>query len=200
MVSFSTRSLDATPQEAAAGRYRFRRSAFAERCKGIKTGQEGKSLSRWSRKWPSRSRWQDDAVGKIDDKEVAGDRGCRADAEAGRRRRRSPIRRSRRRKEAGSRKSRSRRSRTRSRRSIQIAEALKKEEAKKPVEKKQAKVEPKKEEKPKKHEKPKKERTFDQSKIAALLDKRDPSRQSTAGAAMNNTLVVRYIDRAGRSG
>jgi len=33
--------------------------------------------------------------------------------------------------------------------------------------------------------KPKQERLFDQSKIAALLDKRDPSRQSITGAALN---------------
>ena len=33
--------------------------------------------------------------------------------------------------------------------------------------------------------KPKQERPFDQSKIAALLDKRDPSRQSITGAALN---------------
>jgi colicin import membrane protein len=60
-----------------------------------------------------------------------------------------------------------------------IAEALKKDQAKKPVEKKETKVEPKKE------EKPKKERTFDQSKIAALLDKRDPLRQAAAGDVIN---------------
>jgi colicin import membrane protein len=61
----------------------------------------------------------------------------------------------------------------------QIAEALKKDQAKKPVEKKETKVEPKKE------EKPKKERTFDQSKIAALLDKREPMRQAAAGDVIN---------------
>lgn len=60
-----------------------------------------------------------------------------------------------------------------------IAEALKKDQAKKPVEKKETKVEPKKE------EKPKKERTFDQSKIAALLDKREPLRQAAAGDVIN---------------
>jgi colicin import membrane protein len=35
--------------------------------------------------------------------------------------------------------------------------------------------------------KPKQERTFDQSKIAALLDKRDPTRQSITGAALNSS-------------
>jgi colicin import membrane protein len=61
----------------------------------------------------------------------------------------------------------------------QIAEALKKDKAKKPVEKKETKSEPKND------EKPKKERTFDQSKIAALLDKRDPTRQAAIGDVIN---------------
>ena len=51
-----------------------------------------------------------------------------------------------------------------------IAEAMKSEEAKKP--------------------KPKQERTFDQSKIAALLDKRDPTRQSITGAALNASAAL----------
>src|SRR6266436_1500330 len=51
-----------------------------------------------------------------------------------------------------------------------IAEALKSEDTKKPVPKPEAKAAP--------PPKPKQERTFDQSKIAALLDKRDPTRQS----------------------
>jgi outer membrane biosynthesis protein TonB len=50
-----------------------------------------------------------------------------------------------------------------------IAEALKSEDSKKPA------------------PKPKQERTFDQSKIAALLDKRDPTRQAMTGAALNST-------------
>jgi outer membrane biosynthesis protein TonB len=60
-----------------------------------------------------------------------------------------------------------------------IAEALKKEQQKKPVEKKEAKVEPKKE------DKPKKERVYDNSKIAALLDKRNPERHAMAGDTIN---------------
>lgn len=61
-----------------------------------------------------------------------------------------------------------------------IAEALKKDESKKPAPKpQQAKAAPP---QPEKH---KTERVFDQSKIAALLDKRDPSRQSIAGDAIN---------------
>jgi len=57
-----------------------------------------------------------------------------------------------------------------------IAEALKKEE-KKPPPKPVAQA-------PAKPPKPK-ERTFDQSKIAALLDKRDPSRQAVTGDTLN---------------
>lgn len=61
-----------------------------------------------------------------------------------------------------------------------IAEALKKEESKKPPPPKpQAKAPPP------QPPKPKAERTFDQSKIAALLDKRDPTRASITGAAIN---------------
>jgi outer membrane biosynthesis protein TonB len=61
----------------------------------------------------------------------------------------------------------------------QIGELVKKEQTKKSPEKKETKVEPKKD------EKPKKERTFDQSKIAALLDKRDPTRQAAVGETLN---------------
>jgi len=61
-----------------------------------------------------------------------------------------------------------------------IAEALKKEEKKpppKPVAQAPAK--------PPEQAKPKTERAFDQSKIAALLDKRDPSRQAVTGDTLN---------------
>ncbi len=61
-----------------------------------------------------------------------------------------------------------------------IAEALKSDEAKKPKPKAEAKVAPPQPQKPK-------ERPFDQSKIANLLDKRDPTRQSITGAALNPT-------------
>ena len=62
-----------------------------------------------------------------------------------------------------------------------IAEALKKDESKKPTPKPQAKAAP-----PKPPE-PKRERTFDQSKIAALLNKQDPTRHAATGAALNAT-------------
>ena len=61
-----------------------------------------------------------------------------------------------------------------------IAEALKSDEAKKPKPKLEAKTAPPQPQKPK-------ERVFDQSKIASLIDKRDPTRQSITGAALNPT-------------
>src|SRR5476651_613876 len=62
-----------------------------------------------------------------------------------------------------------------------IAEALKSEDTKKPVPKPEAKAAPP------TPPKPKQERPFDQTKIAALLDKRDPTRQSITGAALNSS-------------
>jgi colicin import membrane protein len=64
-----------------------------------------------------------------------------------------------------------------------IAEALKKEE-KKPPPKQQAQAA-----KPQ-PPKPKAERTFDQSKIAALLDKRDPTRQALTGDTLNSNAAL----------
>ena len=65
-----------------------------------------------------------------------------------------------------------------------IAEALKKEE-KKPPPKQEAKAPP-----PPKQEAKPKERTFDQSKIAALLDKRDPTRQAATGETLNSNAAL----------
>ena len=64
-----------------------------------------------------------------------------------------------------------------------IAEALKTEEAKKP----KPKPKPEQEAKaaPKTPPQPKQERVFDATKIAAALDKRDPTRQSITGSALN---------------
>ncbi|HUN97880.1 MAG TPA: protein TolA [Bradyrhizobium sp.] len=65
-----------------------------------------------------------------------------------------------------------------------IAEALKTEQAKKPkpkpkpVERQEAKATPT-------PPQPKQERVFDQTKIAQLLDKRDPTRESITGSALN---------------
>jgi colicin import membrane protein len=64
-----------------------------------------------------------------------------------------------------------------------IAEALKKEE-KKPLPKQQAKATPP------QPPKPKAERTFDQSKIAALLDKRDPTRAALTGETLNSNAAL----------
>jgi outer membrane biosynthesis protein TonB len=65
-----------------------------------------------------------------------------------------------------------------------IAEALKKDEKKpppKPVVQAAAPPQP---------AKPKTERTFDQSKIAALLDKRDPSRAAVTGDTLNSNAAL----------
>src|SRR6202011_5181675 len=62
-----------------------------------------------------------------------------------------------------------------------IAEALKKEDPKKPAPKPRVQAATP----PPQPPKPKPERTFDQSKIAALLDKRDPSRQAVTGDTLN---------------
>jgi outer membrane biosynthesis protein TonB len=61
-----------------------------------------------------------------------------------------------------------------------IAEALKKEAKKPPPKPQQQAAKP-----PPEQQKPK-ERVFDQSKIAALLDKRDPSRQAVTGDTLNS--------------
>jgi outer membrane biosynthesis protein TonB len=71
-----------------------------------------------------------------------------------------------------------------------IAEALKKEEKKpqpKPVTQAAKPPEP---------AKPKKEYTFDQSKMAALLDKRDPTRQSITGAALSDSDRLGALNRS----
>jgi outer membrane biosynthesis protein TonB len=66
-----------------------------------------------------------------------------------------------------------------------IAEALKKEE-KKP----QPKPPVQQAAKPPEPPKPKTERVFDQSKIAALLDKRDPTRQAVTGDTLNSNAAL----------
>jgi outer membrane biosynthesis protein TonB len=67
-----------------------------------------------------------------------------------------------------------------------IAEALKSDDSKKP------KPKPKQEAKaaPQEAPKQKQERVFDQTKIAALLDKRDPTRQSITGSALNASAAL----------
>jgi len=63
-----------------------------------------------------------------------------------------------------------------------IAEAIKKDEKKPPPKQAQAA--------PPKPPKPKAERTFDESKIAALLDKRDPTRAALTGAELNSNAAL----------
>ncbi len=65
-----------------------------------------------------------------------------------------------------------------------IAEALKKEPSKKPPPKPEAKAAPQ------QPTQPKQERVFDRNKIAALLDKRDPTRQAITGATLNSTSAL----------
>jgi outer membrane biosynthesis protein TonB len=65
-----------------------------------------------------------------------------------------------------------------------IAEAIKKEEKKPPPKPVQQAA------KPPEPVKPKTERAFDQSKIAALLDKRDPTRQAATGDALNSNAAL----------
>jgi len=62
-----------------------------------------------------------------------------------------------------------------------IAEALKKEEKKPPVQAATPPPQP---------SKPKAERVFDQSKIAALLDKREPTRQAVTGDTLNSNAAL----------
>ena len=66
-----------------------------------------------------------------------------------------------------------------------IAEALKKEE-KKPPPKPQAQAAAK----PPEPSKPKAERVFDQTKIASLLNKQDPTRQAVTGDALNSNAAL----------
>lgn len=66
-----------------------------------------------------------------------------------------------------------------------IAEALKKEEKKPPPKPQVQAATP-----PPQPPKPKVERTFDQSKIAALLDKRDPTRQAATGDTLNSNAAL----------
>src|SRR4051794_19486490 len=64
-----------------------------------------------------------------------------------------------------------------------IAEALKKEEKKPPKPQVQAAATPQ-------PAKPRAERAFDETKIAALLDKRDPARQAVTGDTLNSNAAL----------
>ena len=176
LVSFSTRSLDATPQEALPVDI-ISSEQLSQITKGVKTGQ--KEVTKPLVEKVAEPKPVEETVGKIDKKEVAATSEKPPEPPKPPEKKPEPPKPPEKKPEP--------------QKPVekppvdQIAEALKKDLAKKPVEKKEAKVEPKKQEKPKKDEKPTKERTFDQSKIAALLDKRDPSRHATAGDTINNT-------------
>lgn len=181
LVSFSTRSLDATPQEALPVDI-ISSEQLSQITKGVKTGQKENTKPLVEK--VAEPKPVEETVGKIDKKEVAATSEKPPEPPKPPEKKPEPPKPPEKKPEP--------------QKPVekkpdpkppvdQIAEALKKDLAKKPVEKKEAKVEPKKEEKPKKDEKPTKERTFDQSKIAALLDKRDPSRHATAGDTINNT-------------
>lgn len=163
LVSFSTRSLDATPQEALPVDI-ISSEQLSQITKGVKTGQKENTKPLVEK--VAEPKPVEETVGKIDKKEVAATSEKPPEPKPPEKKPEPP---------------KPVEKKPESKPPVdQIAEALKKDLAKKPVEKKETKVEPKKEEK----KKPK-ERTFDQSKIAALLDKRDPSRQATAGDVLN---------------
>lgn len=159
VASFSTRSLDAKPQEALPVDI-ISAEQLAQITKGTKTGQ--KENSRPLVEKVGESRPNDEPVGKVDKKEVIAANDKPPEPKPPEKKPEvKPL------------------EKKQEQQVDPIAEALKKEQAKKPVEKKEAKTEPKKD------EKPKKERTFDSSKIAALIDKRDPTRQAVTGDILN---------------
>lgn len=165
LVSFSTRSLDAKPQDALPVDI-ISSEQLSQITKGTKTGQKEKTKPLVEKVGESKP--IDEPVGKITEKKevvAASEKPPEPPKPPEKKveppKPEKPIEKKPEPKEDP------------------IAEALKKDQAKKPVEKKETKVEPKKE------EKPKKERTFDQSKIAALLDKRDPLRQAAVGDVIN---------------
>lgn len=160
LVSFSTRSLDAKPQEALPVDI-ISAEQLSQITKGTKTGSKENSKPLVEKTGESRP--NDEPVGKVTEKKeiaAASDKPPepkppekKPEPKPVEKKPEPPV--------------------------DQIAEALKKDQAKKPVEKKETKSEPKKD------EKPKKERTFDPSKVAALIDKRDPTRQAVTGDTLN---------------
>jgi outer membrane biosynthesis protein TonB len=161
LVSFSTRPLDAKPQDALPVDI-ISSEQFSQITKGIKTGQ--KENPKPMAEKVGESKPVDDPVGKVTEKKeiiAANDKPPEPKPPEKKVEPPKPV------------------EKKQEQQVDPIAEALKKEQQKKPVEKKETKVEPKKD------EKPKKERTFDQSKIAALLDKRNPERHAVTGDTLN---------------
>lgn len=160
VVSFSTRSLDAKPQESLPVDI-ISSEQLSQITRGIKTGQKDSQKPLVDKVGDSKP--IDEAVGKIDKKEVNAANDKPPDPKPPEKKPEPPKPVEKKPEPPVD----------------QIAEALKKDQAKKPVEKKETKSEPKKD------EKPKKERTFDPSKVAALIDKRDPTRQAATGDVIN---------------
>lgn len=161
LVSFSTRALDAKPQESMAVDV-ISADQLSQITKGMKTGQKENAKPLVDKIGDAKP--VDDAVGKVTDKKeivAASEKPPEPKPPEKKPEPPKPVE-------------------TKPEPPVdQIAEALKKDQAKKPVEKKEAKSEPKKD------EKPKKERSFDASKVAALIDKRDPTRQAATGDVIN---------------
>jgi colicin import membrane protein len=161
LVSFSTRSLDAKPQDALPVDI-ISAEQLSQVTKGVKTGQKENSKPLVEKTGDPKP--VDEAVGKVTEKKeviAANDKPPEPKPPEKKPEPPKPV------------------EKKQEQQVDPIAEALKKEQQKKPVEKKETKVEPKKD------EKPKKERTFDQSKIAALLDKRNPERHAVTGDVVN---------------
>jgi outer membrane biosynthesis protein TonB len=161
VVSFSTRSLDAKPQEAVPVDI-ISAEQLSQLTKGTKTGAKENSKPLVEKLGDPKP--NDEPVGKVTEKKeivAANDKPSEPKPPEKKPDTPKPVE-------------------NKPEPSVDpIAEALKKDQAKKPAEKKETKSEPKKD------EKPKKERTFDPSRVAALIDKRDPTRQAVTGDTIN---------------
>lgn len=161
LVSFSTRALDAKPQESLPVDI-ISSEQLSQITKGMKTGQKENAKPLVDKVGDPKP--VDEAIGKVTDKKeivAASEKPPEPKPPEKKPEPPKPVE-------------------TKQEPPVdQIAEALKKDQAKKPVEKKETKSEPKKD------EKPKKERTFDASKVAALIDKRDATRQAATGDVIN---------------
>ncbi len=151
LLSFSTRSLDAKPQEALPVDI-ISSEQLSQITKGIKTGQ--KENPKPMAEKVAEPKPVDDPVGKVTEKKeviAANDKPPEPKPPEKKPEPPKPV------------------EKKQEQQVDPIAEALKKEQQKKPVEKKETKVEPKKD------EKPKKERTFDH------VEDRRPARQAQSG-------------------
>jgi colicin import membrane protein len=161
ILSFSTRSLEAKPQDALPVDI-ISSEQLSQITKGTKTGQKDAKAPLVEKVGEAKP--VDDPVGKVTEKKevaAASEKPPEPKPPEKKPEEAKPV------------------EKKQEQQTDPIAEALKKEQQKKPVEKKEAKVEPKKE------DKPKKERVYDNSKIAALLDKRNPERHAMAGDTIN---------------